>query len=413
MKNFERRLPVKFFSLLPAAVFLFNASCFSEAKALNLETQIENSSIFTYSSDDPASQAKPNGLQRSSESLDYQNNTSNSDERQKVVLTSARGCFGVNGPFFDVEFLYLRAVEDSLKYAWKGTQSSDNNQKNNGPTNVNAKQLDQDWEFDPGFRLGLGYNFDYDDWDLHTYYTWLYSYPKTSTSVPSEDLTADNTQFIVGLFGSHPFNGGATSFELFQKGRSNWQLQFNSWDLDLGRNYYVSKRLALQPVAGLKAALIRQHLAAHYSKPVNPNQGDDPFQSMSVREKSRYWGVGPKLGVFGSWELGYGFSINADVHGALVYGESTTRLIQKGVRNSGDLLNLRLSDESYRLRPMAYLNLGLEWGDCFWDWMYFSLHLGWETQYWWNQMNFVSFNDTTPEGDLSLTGLNAGIRFDF
>ncbi|MCB1067680.1 MAG: hypothetical protein KDK56_05800 [Simkania sp.] len=404
---------MKFFSLLPAAVLLFNASGFSEAKALNLETQIETSSIFTYSSDDPSSQAKPNGLQRNSESLDYQNNTSNSGERQKVVLTSARGCFGVNGPFFDLDFLYLRAVEDSLKYAWKGSQNSVNN-GNNGPTSVNVKQLDQDWEFDPGFRVGLGYNFDYDDWDLHTYYTWLYSYPKTSSSVPADTLDSDNGQFIVGLFASNPFtNNGSTTFELFEKARSNWQLQFNAWDLDLGRSYYVSKRLALQPIAGLKAALIRQHLGTHYSRPASKGGENDNFINMSVREKSRFWAVGPKLGVFGSWELGYGFSINADVHGALVYGENTTHVTYKGQRNSGDTLSLRLTDETYRLRPMAYLNLGLEWGRCFWDWMYFSLHLGWETQYWWHQMNFTSFNDTTPEGDLSLTGLNAGIRFDF
>ncbi|WP_420421251.1 Lpg1974 family pore-forming outer membrane protein [Simkania sp.] len=407
---------MKLFSLLSAAaVVALNANAFSEPKAYNFGQAAsdfeknETSSILSYTNEDPSSQPKTNSLQRSSQGLDYQNSPSNSGQQQKVVLTSARGCFGENGPYFDIEFLWLRATEDSLIYAWKGSQTSFNNVN----ATVNAKELDQDWEFDPGFRVGLGYNFGYDDWDLHAHYTWLYSYPKTSASVSVDSFGNENADFIVGLFASNPFtNAGATTFQLFQKASSKWQLQFNAWDLDLGRNYYVSKMLALHPIAGLKIALIRQHLTTHYDRPVDQAQPDE-FQSMSVREKSRFWAVGPKIGVFGSWQLGYGFNINADIHGALVYGENSGRLHKKGIRNNENTVSLRLTDETYRLRPMAYLNLGLEWERCFWDWMYFSLHLGWETQYWWNQMNFTSFHDTTPEGDLSLTGLNTGIRFDF
>lgn len=100
-----------------------------------------------------------------------------------------------------------------------------------------------------------------------------------------------------------------------------------------------------------------------------------------------------------------------------MYGEFTTRNRIQAVRDRGNQDGQNdggtLSDDFYRLRPMVYANLGLAWGRCFWNWMFFSMHLGWEGQYWWQQLEIINFKDITPDGDLSLTGLNAGIRFDF
>jgi len=404
---------MKFFSLISsaAALTMLSASGFCENQMTDLESRVsdmektKSSSVITYSntSNGQSSQMRMDDHERRLQNLEYQNGSSSSTQQmQKNVLTTARGCPGTNGPYFDIEFLWLRAVEDELNYGWKGTQEDD-------ASLISAKALDQDWEFDPGFRVGLGYNFDYDDWDLHAYYTWLYSYPSTSASIPPQPINGPDDEFIVGLFALQPVNQGSLVFELFENVNSSWQLQFNAWDLELGRNYFVGKSLALQPVVGLKGALIRQHLNVHYTT----TNTSFTFADIYVRCKSRYWGVGPKVGVFGSWDLGYGFSINGDVHGALLYGEFTTRFSQNGIQTDGDLFNLRLTDNSYRLRPMAYLNLGLEWGRCFWEWMFFSFHVGWECQYWWDQMEFTSFKDITPEGALALTGLNAGFRFDF
>lgn len=72
-----------------------------------------------------------------------------------------------------------------------------------------------------------------------------------------------------------------------------------------------------------------------------------------------------------------------------------------------------IRDNFYRLRPMMYLRIALEWSRCFWDWMKFRRHVGWEGQYFWQQMEFLNFKDISPDGDLSLTGINEGLRFDF
>lgn len=415
---------MKFFSLIStaAAVTLLSASGFCDVQMTDLESRVsemektQKTSVrdqISYSNNGSSSQTRMDDHERRLQNLEYQNGSSGQGQRAINALTSARGCPGQNGPYFDIEFLWLRAIEDHLDYGWAGTQTGDGN---NGPDFVRAKAIEQDYEFDPGFRVGLGYNFDYDDWDLHAYYTWHYTYPKTSVSRSFAD-----SGFVLGLFARVPVgDNDNNNVMLFQNAKSSWQSQFNAWDLDLGRNYYVGNHLALHPVAGLKGALIRQHLNVRYTNGNNEqtdNNGNvvGNISDVTTTGKSRYWGIGPKLGLFGSWELGAGFSINADVHGSLLYGEFTTRYTARYVDeiNANDTFSLRVTDSLYRLRPMAYVNLGLEWGRCFWDWMHFNLHIGWEAQYWWQQMEFITFRDDTPDGDLSLTGLNVGFRFDF
>ena len=60
----------------------------------------------------------------------------------KTVLDSARGCHGRNGPYFDLEFLWLRAIEDGIGYAWSVNQTA---------TDRFIKPKDQEFKFNPGF----------------------------------------------------------------------------------------------------------------------------------------------------------------------------------------------------------------------------------------------------------------------
>lgn len=325
------------------------------------------------------------------------------------ALTSARGCRGENGPYFDLEFLWWRAVEDGIDYAWLSDASDPS-------VGANMHVQGQDFEFDPGYRIGLGYNFGYDDWDLYIVYTWLYTYPKTSLTGTK---VAGNGS-VLGLFSLLPNNGGSLQLIGFERARNvSWQMQFNAWDLELGRHFYVGEHLALKPVTGIKGALIRQHLRANYDNADYPRQGRDgpEFSNVQARGKTRWWGVGPKAGMHGQWELFSGFSVIGNIQAALLYGEfhirTSANAVDDRTDNTGQNRGGRFRDDFYRLRPMAALMLGLEWGRCLWDWMFFSMHVGWEGQYWQQQMEFINFKDITPDGDLSMTGINAGVRLDF
>lgn len=347
--------------------------------------------------------------QSSSTNMGYDSQGSRSDMQQvypKMYLQSARGCYCENGPYFDVEFLWVRPVEDGLSYAWKIT----NPDVTTGSNARNIRVQDQDFSFEPGFRVGLGYNLGYDKWDIYVNYSWVYSYVRDSVS----GVNSDGDGVIVGTLSLLPEGGGLT-YSTFESARTRWQVQFNSWDLDIGRNCYVGQHFSFRPTWGLKAGLIRQHLNTYYD---NISEANVQYSNVQVKGKTRYWGIGPKIGVDGNWELGAGFSIFGRAHAAAMYGEFTVKnrlqaIIDRNQQNAGINAGGTFHDSFYRLRPMTYLNLGLKWGRCFWNWMFFSMHVGWETQYWWQQMEFLSFKDITPDGDLSITGLNAGIRFDF
>lgn len=352
---------------------------------------------------------KPSGS-----SMDYTGEGSNMNP--KTVLDSARGCHGRNGPYFDLEFLWLRAIEDGIGYAWSVNQTA---------TDRFIKPKDQDFKFKPGFRIGVGYNLGYDDWDLHLSYTWHYTHVKTS--VNGQYIDGNGT--IIGTLTLLPINDGSLTFVAYERGKSRWQNQFNVWDLDLGRNYFVGKHLAVKPTLGLKGALIRQHLQAFLNNADLEEQGEQDtnvnveWDNIAGRFKSRFWGIGPKVGMSGEWELGAGFSLFGSFHTAALYGQFKTKSSVVAIATSdrvgqdsdrvGTNDGGHINDDFYRLRMMGYTSIGLEWSRCFWDWLNFRLHLGWECQYWWQQMEFLNFKDLSPDGDLSLTGINAGLRFDF
>ena len=62
---------------------------------------------------------------------------------------------------------------------------------------------------------------------------------------------------------------------------------------------------------------------------------------------------------------------------------------------------------------MAQVVAGIEWAKCFSNGVLLAFNLGWEGQYWWNQNEMRIVIDSQPMGDLTLTGLDAGIRLDF
>ena len=421
MKLFSLISSAAVISVLPAAGFCSSQINDLEGRVSGLEKN-HAISVDSYISHQTNGKSY-NGSYQPSKSVDSNKDYAGAGTEMypETVLDSARGCRNQNMPYFDLEFLWLRAIEDSICYAWDVHESG-------GDRVIYPK--DQDFKFKPGFRIGIGYNFDYDAWDLHLGYTWHYTYVHTSVQGTTVVNNGSVNGTVIGTLAILPLNDGSPVFVAYERGHSHWQNQFNVWDLDLGRNYYVGKHLAVKPTVGLKGALIRQHLHAfmYNADQQETGQQQQPdlqisFENALTRFKSRFWGVGPKLGASGEWELGAGFSFFGNIHAAMLYGQFKTKSEIKAIvvadrvdpdsDRVGNNEGGRIFDDFYRLRTMTYASLGLEWSRCFWDWMYFRMHIGWEGQYWWQQMEFLNFRDLTPDGDLTLTGVNAGLRFDF
>ena len=87
--------------------------------------------------------------------------------------------------YITVDFIYWTAREDHLGFAFKQTVDANNSVVSRG----NVSQ--PDWNFRPGFKVGLGFMYNHDGWDAGANYTWFRG-RNTKKSVTSDDVNTKN-----------------------------------------------------------------------------------------------------------------------------------------------------------------------------------------------------------------------------
>lgn len=346
----------------------------------------------------------------------YNNNTqdySSSSSKQMMnnqngnrVMDSSHGCVD-EGFSLEAEFLWWRAVLDNLEYA---ARLSGNTRDDS--FDLSGHYQHPDFKFDPGVRLSAGYDFGMSNWDVFA--RWTYHYTDPTDSVSTSGFEDDQGSLVFPLREFYAEGGGQT-LVLAQAGRVKWQNQINVADLEMGYDYFFSDRFSFRPSFGIKASWINMEYNTTYTNAeVEIRDGNDDrdllIPSLTVRNKSDWWGVGPAVGMDGHLHMGWGFSLYGRVSGALMYGCYDNRF--KQVDSLGTSLELK-SNNDYRQRAMSQVVIGLEWAHCFSNNVLLAFNLGWEGQYWWNQHEMRIILDTQPSGDLTFTGLDAGIRLDF
>jgi hypothetical protein len=305
--------------------------------------------------------------------------------------TTASNAPQINGCgfFITADFLWWKLYEGGTEYALKDTVSVADFSLINarGP----IKHLNFNWE--PGYKVGLGYLFDHDGWELYLDFTSLKTRAHASTS--------SNVDFLFPLIGAQTFS--------FSKADAHWHVSFYDLDLVLGRNYFVSKYLALHPYFGLTSAWIQQHRQVTYTPP-----SDIAFK---VRSKNNFWGIGPRLGMDSQFYLGRSFSLYGDFSGGLLWGDFHVR--EKEFVPSEGLNVYSLRDNLHRMVATVGFGLGIAYETNFnHDANHFMVKAGYEGQYWWrqNQMpiyNAFAIDFTRQSEDLSLQGLTVDFRLDF
>lgn len=341
-------------------------------------------------------------------------------ENRVSSLEQRRGATGVINPparpqikngadlFITGDLLYWQAHEDGLPLF------IENNNFNTNLNHAKAEGLHWDWNF--GCRVGLGYNTSHDGWDIVA--TWLHFNTEANEHEKAhhnEVLRPTLTHPGEVMAGSPTIGGGA-----FQKAKAHWAMNLNQIDLDLGREYYVSKWLTLRPHVGLRTAWVRQHIDVHYNRLSN---GAGSFSSGiddEIEMKTNFWGIGLESGINTQWGLGGGWSIYGDAGFAFLYGfHEPDREDELSFGVEFDWVDM---DWSYRTtRAIADLALGLRfdsWTDD--ERVHFRIQAGWEHHVYFSQNQFVRFVDDVAignfignQGDLTLQGWTLSARLDF
>ena len=142
--------------------------------------------------------------------------------------------------FLTGDLLYWQANENGLSFAIDNR--ADSSLINEG------RFVDPEFKWNWGFRVGLGYNFCHDGWDLYANWTHLISTADRSIS------NSENGELYTIINNTHEaaFNQKTTA----NSAKAHWELALNVIDLELGREFFTSRWLTLRPHFGLRGALL-------------------------------------------------------------------------------------------------------------------------------------------------------------
>lgn len=301
---------------------------------------------------------------------------------------------------FDASFIYWQATQDNMEL---GIADSAANSASSSEQ-VSGNVINMDFEFKPGFQVGMGVNFDYDNWDMRLQYTWFHGNNSQSSNGP-------NGGRILPFWGNVNLID-STNYDTIS---GKWRLNMDIADLDLGRWHYVGTKFTVRPSFGIRADWIRQKMAVTQVKTTTTADTD------TVTQKSTSWGIGPKVGLDGNWNMGWGFRFFGNSEADLLFTDYT-RLSNSDSHTAEPSTPVSIKQKQvYAVKPHVDLELGLGWGtylDCN-NW-YMDFAFGYEFQVFFDQNMFRHFNDATqmgnstlPNGNLYVQGLTATFKLDF
>lgn len=317
-------------------------------------------------------------------------------------ITPSAGPRVVHGAdvFITADFLWWRAREDGLSYAYTNTAKTATN-----PGRGRTHRPNFDW--DPGFKVGLGLNLSRDGWDVFAQYTWMRA-NNSRDSLVQTVATASMLPIVNTADANH-----LSANNTYYVGRGEWDLHFNVIDLEIGRNFFISQYLTLRPHAGLKGTWQDQKYRVHYELQNNSSQ--------TVRERIRmeqdYWGIGTRIGLDMGWQFIRSFGIFSNWSLTALWTDFDIDRRDTSINlatQTTALTKLKTKNDFSTVKPLLEFVIGLRW-ETWWDEddYHFSLEAGWEEQIWWSFNQFIHLNEESAHGDLTLHGLTLKARFDF
>jgi hypothetical protein len=319
----------------------------------------------------------------------------------------ARSCKCAMGWAVEADFLYWRAENPGFTLAYE-QKSSLYNPATFLDNLGSIVRLDAKW--DPGFRLGAGWNTDFDRWDVFADWTWFKDHA-TKSHTESDATTP------VGFYPQYPVENTVTASRCYKNVSGSWRLLHNAVDLELGRAFYITKALSLRPHWGLRGAWLNQKFKSIFSLPLQATYSEYDFHG-----KNNYWGIGPRLGIHGQWHIAESsWSILGKASTSLLLGKTKAKMSTQYL-SGDDLITERESNDNFsQLVPNLQIFLGLDWGSCLdCEKYYLGINAGWETNIYWNQYNIPATlrQYTAPLSGgsnqaVTMEGLTVNMHLDF
>jgi hypothetical protein len=309
----------------------------------------------------------------------------------------------VAGPFFQADLLFWQARENGLAYA---VIASAPLVLDLLPSDFEIKEPEFEWDF--GFRVGLGYGGKSDGWDIGAQWTRFFT--------DAHDLgTISSQKFFLPVW-AHP-NFNAFGFDPIRTTDAHWKLHFNKIDAGIGRGFYVTKYFTARPFAGPSAIWIHQHYHIEYDQ---LSLGPIPALNNKIHLRNAFFGIGVQVGCDLNFHLTRPLSLFTRGSGAIYAGHFEIR--RKETFRSLTNESFKLSHNLHAGRAAVALEMGFAWEHAMQDSYYIRAELCYDIHYFFkqNQMPRVISHAMSPlstyfvdQGDLALHGGSFSVRLGF
>jgi hypothetical protein len=322
---------------------------------------------------------------------------------KKITTKNNRGQIGVKTApaapilqkptgYFSVDALLM-----NISYDWNDVYNhASANFSGSSVGQFSAKPYEFGWNW--GVQASAGFRVSPDAWDLNFDFAYLNANKTTNFHGNSENSAAFPNLGVYGsIFGIMDLENPLVS--LSQKN----SFTYYDSDINLSREFFVSKRLSLMPYAGAKGVYIAQKFELN---------GDIINSSSTIQSnlKNNYWGVGPQIGSGIRFGFTKHFSLNFQLDGALLWGKVNSN---QTLSSPGGLESIKVLGSRSQIVPNANILSDFIYDvNAFNDKVNFAIRLGYESRYYFSnlQANTI-FNRSS--GSTSIQGFNLGLRLTY
>ncbi len=307
---------------------------------------------------------------------------------------------------------------------------------------TNAQQVYPRFEWDSGFRVGIGYHLPCDSWSVGLEYTHYRTDTHTNyASAFTDTLNGVNPIGIQGSIFSPAYSATFDSSNVFSQTQVavdvDWRIQFNQLDLDFNREFYVARWMTLKPHAGLRALFINQNYNINKRA-----SGFDPFVAATslntnsvgqnreiIKMDNDFKGVGLEGGLDMSFDLGCDLAFYGELGAGATFGrvrvtqrDNSTNQFGPTTLSTTEQINYRVTDNYDTILCNADLAFGIRWRqrvNC--DENVFTINFGYEEHIFFGYNRFRNLLGpglqdvitNSPTGNLSFYGIVFAAAIDF
>lgn len=274
--------------------------------------------------------------------------------------------------FIGADLLYWRPFQDGLDTCCPTDVSNTTLPDGRIISTFEGRGKNADFKWNPGFRVGAGYEFACSNWDI-------------------------------GALWTH-FNSKAHGSQC-DENRFRWNIDLDVIDLLVAYHCNCNSCFTLRPYVGLRGARIDQKLR-HGRSPNSTTFAITDNNLTGTHNKQKFNGLGPLIGLETDVKVACGFSLFVNGTVSWLYGRNDVRFTNSTA--TIDVIDFcRIKNKIDSTLLAADASIGVRWQRCFCTNKQFFLQLSYEHH------RYFDYSRIGNCGDLSFDGVQIGLGVGF